>query len=300
MKGRHLAILVAVLPLLGGACAGVSSDLNREVPAPRTLAVLPVRGTLSFSDRELVRRRLEAGLSAAQLAVVENRWVDRVLSARGWMADPAEFTMSGLDPAQVCKALGVDGIVIPEGFRTSAVNIVVFYREGLGGQVRMVNSDGKLYWSADYFAGRSGGLLVGMGQLFTAVREQFETNARVAFPLRLEDYATAVLATLPHPDATQLPPIKRPKIEKLAVTGVGPESTIPAGTRITVDVSASPSALVTIDLAPGISRLPTVEHQPGRYRGIFELPYPIDRGQLAVIARIRDRDGITGVPGGKS
>jgi hypothetical protein len=56
---------------------------------------------------------------------------------------------------------------------------------------------------------------------------------------------------------------------------------------------------VRVDLTPRITRLPTFEHEPGRYRGVYVLPFAVEREQLAVRARIRDRNGIPGLTGGR-
>ncbi len=286
---RTIQFILLILPLLQGC--GVTARLNERVPPPRRIAVLPMAGEAAAKDRALIRSMLGQSLLVRNVSVVENAYVDRVLSEEGWMTDPGRFDPFLIPPAEVCRALGVEGIIIGTGFETEDREYFLYFRRGLQGRLMWWSGEGRLYWEADHCATRSGGVLIGSDQIITTISEHVENGTSLAFVEVVEEYLDEVLATLPEFDPEGLPRPVPPAITGIEVERIE-EAAGEEGKRIRVTAKATAGSLVTFDLIPGPKNIPTIEVDPGRYTGIYaRLPGDGVQADSKVRVRARSPDG---------
>jgi hypothetical protein len=185
------------LPLvLLAACGGVSSHLAKT-PAPATVAVLPVSGTADPGARELTRALFTARLAAIGFHVVENSYVDRVLSERGLLRDPEAFDAKAMAAKDLAAALGVDGVLVSSDLDSSSFNVLVLRRQSVSGNVRLVDRQGSEWWSASNTASQTGGFLLKSGQVLSELRAQGEHGTPMAIVALVDEFVEDVADTLP-------------------------------------------------------------------------------------------------------
>lgn len=277
MKCRIL--LVASASLLG-ACGGVNHVLRAEVSQPATIAVLPFAGPAEAPTREATRALLQSRLLARGYRLPETSWVDRVLTERGWLRDPADFDPSSLRVPEVAKALGVDAIAIGSEFDETRWNFVVLRRHAFGGRVAVQSDDG-VWWSTNHSTGSYGGFLLTSGQVFEELRAQGNHGTPMVTLALVDEFTADVSGTIP---ARQ--PVDRtadPVITDVTTRRVpGTE-----GERLIVEGRATPGCALRADLLPGHHGVPMVAipEEPGRYRGTHELPDGAMPAAITVHAR---------------
>lgn len=277
MKCRIL--LVASASLLG-ACGGVNHVLRPEVRQPATIAVLPFAGPADAPTREATRALLQSRLLARGYRLPETSWVDRVLTERGWLRDPAAFDPSKLRAPEVAEALGVDAIAIGSEFDETRWNFVVLRRHSFGGKVAVQGDDG-VWWSTNHGAGSYGGFLLTSGQVFEELRAQGNHGTPMATLALVDEFVADVSGTIPvrQPvDRTTDPVITDVTTRRVPGT---------EGERVIVESHATPGCSLRADLSPGHQGVPmaALPDEPGRYRGTHELPAGTMPASITVYAR---------------
>ena len=200
------AAIAVPLALLTLGCGSLHTKLDKDVPAPRELAILPLAGDASLMDRELVRAMLKERLAVRYFAVLDNAWVDRVLAERGWLADPEAFDPTRLPLPAVCEALGTQGVVIGTEVGSSTFDIGLFYRRGFGGKLACSTAKGRLWYEGEYAATKTGGVLLKSGQIINAITDHVESGTSRGFIALVDEYLDTVLSALP-----ELPAEGRPE-----------------------------------------------------------------------------------------
>lgn len=273
--------LLTILLLPMAACGGVQHTVRTTVPAPRTVAVLPFAGTADAAVRDSARLLVHSRLHERGLRVVDCTWVDRVLSERGWLTDPASFDPAQLPLAQVTAALGVDAIALGRDLEDSRFNLLLVRRHAFGGRLELQLADGGAWWASDHRTSNLGGLLLASGQVFTELRAQGAHGTPMATLALVDEFVEDVLATVP---MQELPPVPgsppllhAARCERLATA---------TGERLVVEVQADPGAAVRFDAPPltGVPMAP-VPGQPDRYRGAHDLAAGSPALTVTILAR---------------
>ncbi len=280
---------VAAAPALAvlAACGGIGYTLDSSVPAPATVAVLPLHGEAPPGLRDAARQLLHSRLAARGYRVPELAWVDHVLAERGWLRDPARFTMDPAAVRDVVTALGVDAIVVGTDFDESSFNVFLLRRHAFGGELAMRDAGGRAFWSSDHGASTFGGFLLTSGQVFAELRAQGEHGTPMASLALADELVADVAGTLPVRElvapATAPPSVADVSAQRVA----GPDGT----ERIVVSARASAGCVVRCELQPHVDGVPMVA-LPGdgaHYRGEHDVPArtPLQRA----VVRARDAFG---------
>lgn len=285
MIARPLA--ATLLLLTATACGGVHHVLRREVPAPRTVAVLPFGGPADAAVREGTRALVASRLQARGYHVVEPGWTDAVLSQHGWLRDPAGFDPAPLPLAAVVRALAVDAVAVGTGFDESSYNFLILRRHSFGGEVALRDAEGRSYWSANHAAAVQGGFLLTSGQVFAELRAQGEHGTPMETLALVDEFVTDVVATIPARDGDDRGD-RAPEL--LAVTSSRTKRS-DGSERLVVDVQASPGCQVRCDLDPSRVGVPMVAlpDAPGHYRGAQDVP--AGSAATAIVVRARNAFG---------
>lgn len=283
---RRARSTVATLALSLAGCGGVHHTIRADVPQPATLAVLPFAGDADVATREAARALVQSRLAARGYRLAETPWVDRVLSERGWLRDPAKFAAEGLAIDRVIEALGVDAVVVGRDLDESSFNVILLRRHAFGGSLAVERPTGT-YWSANHSAGAFGGFLLMSGQLFTEVRAQGDHRTPMSTLALVDEFVADIVATVP---------ARRTASEAGAEPAIGQvrasRSPSPEGaTRLVVESDATPGCTLWLDLPPTAIGVPMVAlaNAPGRYRGTHDLP--AGAALETVVVRARSRYG---------
>jgi hypothetical protein len=263
---RQLA--TAALSTLLAACGGVSHTLHRDLPPPRTIAVLPFPGAASPAVREAARQLVHSRLRTLGYRLADRHHVDRVLSERGWLRDPDQFvTPAAL--GEVCTALGTDAILVADDIAESSFNYMVLRRHRLGGTLAIELADGREWWRAEHAAGKFGGFLLTSGQVFAEFRAQGEHGTPMATMALLDEFTADAIGTLPAMAATDtavMPPPIANVVARRTPTAIG-ES------RLLVEAEAPSGCQLCFAIDGATAAVPMVETpRSGHYRGWHDLP----------------------------
>ncbi|MGE3173027.1 MAG: hypothetical protein AB7O97_10420 [Planctomycetota bacterium] len=256
MNGARRAALPMLLTLVLPACTGLTYSLHEDVAAPHTLALLPVAGSAGAPTRELARGLLAARLRERGYVLAEPQWVDRALAERGWLDDPDRFDPAAVPVAQVAAELGVDGVLVTEGFDETRWNALVLRRHALAARLRVLLRGGREWWSAEHVVGGTGGFLLQSGQVLTELRALGMHGTSAATIALVDDLLHDVAATLPvdADRADHRGPMAPPQLAELRVQAV---AGAPDGEqRLQVSARASAAASVWCDLVPGLQAVP--------------------------------------------
>ncbi|HEX5054476.1 MAG TPA: hypothetical protein VFZ65_22040 [Planctomycetota bacterium] len=277
---RVASLLAAVLP---AACGGVSHTIRTDVPAPRSIAVLPFGGTADPELREAARSLVQSRLRSQGYQVAEAAWTDRLLSEHGWLHDPVQFDPDALPVGPAIAALGVDALAVGTNFSTSSFNVLILRRQAFGGSVQLRLGDGTTWWSAQHSASTLGGFLLTSGQVFEELRAQGAHGTPMATLALVDEFAGDVAGTVPAQKGTERPSAG-PALSAIHMQH-GPA--VAGLERIVVEATASPGATVCCDLAPYVEGVPMVAQagRPERFRGSHDLPAGTTIGSIAVRAR---------------
>jgi len=264
---KRLALGLALLSLT--ACSGVHHTVRSEFPQPATIAVLPLSGGADVGAREATRALLNSRLAARGYRTAELPWVDRVLSERGWLRDPATFPSTKLPIDDVLAALGVDAIVVGDDFDESSFNVLVLRRHSFGGALALQTKRGP-YWSANHSAGAYGGFLLTSGQVFSEIRAQGDHGTPMMTLALIDELVDDVVETVPA-RKNVVDPGAEPKIAEISTRR---ETAPDGGTRLVVESTAQPGCSVWLDVLPTSRGIPMVAlpNEPGRYRGTHDVP----------------------------
>ena len=280
------AFALLLLAGLSGACSSLSSRYDAQLPRPQRIAVLPLSGDLPLRDLDLIREMLVGRLKVRNLVVLDNAWVDHVLSRESWLGDPDDFDAGRLDRAAVAEALGVDGVIAGQRFDARSVQLVLFFRRGLCGRLDWSQADGQERWFAEHAASTQGGLALESGQIVTAIRRTLEHGSSLQWQRLVESWLDTVLGSLPEFAANETEVPAAPVLDSIRVQRDGSSK---SGRSVTVEVRGSPGLLMSFE-ADGFAGTPLSEVQAGVYRARRVL-LPEDSEMGTVTVRARDRFG---------
>jgi hypothetical protein len=245
------------IPLLAlAACSGVSANVASNMPAPRSVAVLPIRGSADPAACELARALLSTRLAAQGFQVVQASYVDRVLSERGWLRDPETLDMQQVPIGEVVQALGVDAVLRCDGLDAHSFNGLVLRRQSVGGALHLVGADGREWWNASGSNANNGGFLLQSGQVFTEIRDQVAHGSPMATVALLDGFVEEVIASIPSqpPPGAPLSPglplrLADAVAERAPVAGDGRQ-------RLRVQTTATAACRVTFDVEGVLTGVP--------------------------------------------
>lgn len=271
------------LATLLAACGGVSARVHRDVPQPDRVAVLPLAGPAPACLREATRQLIHSRIRTRGYEVPETAWIDRVLSERGWLQDPATFRPEGLPLAEVAKALDVDAVVVGSSFDESRFNVLVLRRHAVSGDLALRLADGREMWSTSHSTGALGGFLLTSGQVFTELRAQGEHGSPMASLALADEFTADVLETLPRrekPRVDRAQPIVRAVVARRLPGRDGEQ-------RFVVEAEASAGASLRFQLDPYVAGVPmtATASDPERYVGALDVPKGVVLKRIAVQAR---------------
>ena len=280
-------LLATALVLITTACGGVSYHVQRDVPQPGSIAVLPFTGEGDLTLREVARGLLRSRLRGQGYHTPETAWVDRVLSEHGWLADPLRFDVAAMPLREAMQALGVDAVAIGREVDDSSFNFLLLRRHAVGGELAITVADGRTWWSSDHSATRFGGFLITSGQVFEEVRAQGAHGTPMSTLALVDEFVADVAGTVPPREATPLASGPPPILDAKASLQALPEG----GSRLVVAARSRPDAVLRFDVDDTITGVPmvAVPGEPDRHRGERDLP----AGATAphVVLRARDAFG---------
>ncbi|MCB9892187.1 MAG: hypothetical protein H6832_07640 [Planctomycetes bacterium] len=237
------------------------------------VAVLPIRGSLASSDREVVREMLHHRLATLEMRVVDNAWVDRRLASAGLIDSRDDLVSDALEPATVCRALDVDGYVVGSEFEKCSTDLLLYYRRSLRGHLELWNRDGARVWWSQHSKARSGGLLVQSGQVYKALRDTTGRGAPIEFVRNIEGLLDDMLATLPEPREASAPDVMSEPTIRAASIERGEEAHEDLWS-VRIETVAGSTVTFAID---GREGYPMTESKPGEYVGSYvRTPAPVE------------------------
>lgn len=285
MNGRAVLRVAGTLAMamLLAACGGVSARVARDVPQPDRVAVLPLAGPAPACLREAMRQLVHSRVRTRGYEAPEPAWIDRVLSERGWLRDPARFDPKDLPLAAVLQALDVDGVVVGTAFDESHFNVLVLRRHAISGEFALRVADGRSAWSSAHTTSALGGFLLTSGQVFTELRAQGEHGSPMASLALADEFTADVLETLPRrekPRVDRSQPVVRGVVARRLPGRDGEQ-------RIVVEAEASAGASLRFQLDPYVAGVPMVASggDPQRYVGALDVPKGLELKRIAVQAR---------------
>lgn len=256
MRVRLCTSFLCLIPL--SACSGVTARVASDMPAPRSVAVLPISGSADPAARELARSLLASRLAAQGFQVVEAGYVDRVLSERGWLRDPEAFDIQQVPSGDAVRALGVDAVLRCDGLDAHSFNGLVLRRQSVGGAIHLVGADGREWWQASGTNANNGGFLLQSGQVFTEIRDQAAHGSPMAMVALLDGFVEDVIASVPSqpPPGAPLSPGLPLQLSDAAVERVP----MPGSNRLRLRVRATATAgcQLTFDVEGVLSGVPMV------------------------------------------
>lgn len=283
MNARRLAsVSLASLAALAG-CGGVSYHVAKDVPSPRSIAVLPFPGDAAPGVRAAARSLLHSRLHTRGYLTPELAWVDHELARRGWLTDPDRFDAAKVPVAELADALDVDAVLIGREVDESRFNFFLLRRQRVTGEFRMVAADGRDYWTAAHGAGSFGGLLLGSGQVLTELRAQGDHGTSMASLALVDQLIAEAADTVPPRE----PPPVPAEPAALAAATVSRTPLADGKERIVVTARGAPAQMLTFDLLPGTTGIPMVAMAgDGGYRGAHD----VDAGRRFEAVRVRAHD----------
>jgi len=232
-----------------GGCSGVSFQVQKEQPAPRTVAVAPIGGSADVGARELARSLLGARLEERGFDVVAAEYVDHVLSERGWLRDPEAFDRAALPAKEAAAALGVDAVLCADSLDRAGINLLLYRRQSISGTARLLGRDGAEWWSASYTASATGGLVLRSGQVITELRAQGEHGTPMATLALIDAWVESVVETVPRQERPAAPSAPGLPLALGSVRVSSEASPVAGQRRIVVRAKAHPLARVEFDVA---------------------------------------------------
>ncbi|MCU0864327.1 MAG: hypothetical protein MUC36_11070 [Planctomycetes bacterium] len=262
---HHLAA-ISMAALLA-ACGGVSHTLHRDVPPPRTIAILPFPGTASPAVRAAARQLIQSRLRTLGYRLADIEHVDRVLAERGWLRDPGSFVTPD-SRTEVCAALGTDAVLLGTDIEESGFNYLVLRRHRIGGTLAIELACGREWWHAEHAAGKFGGFLLTSGQVFAEFRAQGEHGTPMATMALLDEFTADAIGTVPAMPVTDSVPMPPP-----IANVVARRTTTATGTRLLVEAAAPSGCELRFAIEGASGAVPMVElPRTGHYRGWHDLP----------------------------
>jgi hypothetical protein len=300
----RLSSLAAWLALAGAidltACAASTKLVQPlEGTPPGTIVVLPMDGDLSPRARAIVRRLLGSLIADRKYAKLDDELVDSRLAVAGHAPWNARWLPKDDALAAFGRTLAADALIVGEEFQDSRLSAGIFFRRGLTGRLRLIDSrSGKTIWSADVGSSSSGGLLTGSGQVIKALSETVEAGSEETFARLAASLALDAAETLPeNPRPSEAPP--PPRVSKVSVVRLrelhGDEAQLAAGDVVQIESIGTPGCRARASLGGGGVGVPLVEAAPGMYRAQVRIE-PGQDGDGPAVATLYDAFGRASEP----
>ncbi|MFN0206147.1 MAG: hypothetical protein ACKVS6_07515 [Planctomycetota bacterium] len=261
--------VLALLLLLSTACRSAPKEFPKfEGQPPATIAVLPIDGSLPPRSSTILRNLMGAFLTERQYSKLDDEFVDAELARSGYSPWNGRWLPGDAELAAFGRSVGVDALVVISGFEDKGFSAAVFYRRGLTGTVRWLDTrNARTLWSADLSASRSGGLLLESGQALKAVSQTVQAGSEESFFRLAASVSRELAEAVPenkNPGALQM----RPRVESVSLSS---QERLGPGVVWRVEARGTPRArgIATVDgLAGGF---PLVETAPGIYNGTYRV-----------------------------
>lgn len=194
---------ILIMTALVFSCKSRAAFPKLSGEAPRTVAVLPVEGTLQIRARSILRRLVGTFLADKQYYKLDDEYLDGELARAGWRPWDEAWIPSDAELAHFGKKAGADALLILTGFEDDRVSAAVFYKRGLAGTVKWFDvRSGSVIWSAPVSASRSGGVLLESGQIIKAVADTAAASGEEQFIKLAAVVALDIVNDLPAGAAT--------------------------------------------------------------------------------------------------
>jgi len=269
---RTFTVLSAVLSCIVTAC-GSTSRVTKPLQGtpPATIAVLPLQGgNLTRRGREIVRRVLGSALQYRRYTILDDEFVDEQLALAGHQPWLTDWLPPDAELARFGHGLGVDAILVSEGFQDSSIDAGVFYRRGLEGHLRLLDvASAETFWSVDAGTSASGGALIGSGQIVKALIETAEAGSEATFVRHASGIALDVMDLIP--ESAEREPRQRPQVSAVSLRTTGRDATLRPDDRIEVEAHATPRGRATATVGGRLVDYPLVEVADGVYRGSIRI-----------------------------
>ncbi|MBI3817574.1 MAG: hypothetical protein HY286_02695 [Planctomycetes bacterium] len=269
MKRIFYLITAASVSLTFAACRTSPPPFPKfEGRAPRTIAVLPVDGSLPARERGILRKLVGGFLAEKQFTKLDDAFVDRELAleglrpwAAGWIPDDAALARFG-------KKIGAEAFCTLSGFEDERVSAAVFYKRGLSGTVKWFDvASGKSIWTAPVSASRTGGLLLESGQIIKAVSNTIESAGEEQFVTLAATIALELADAFPVGPAAVDAPAKSPVV---SVRIESPGDLRP-GDPLTIRASGAPRCRAYARIGDSNLQYPLHEETPGFYAATIRI-----------------------------
>lgn len=282
---RHHGMAV-LLALTATACGSVSHHVAADVPAPTTIAVLPVPGPAPAGLRDAARQLLHSRLVARGYRCPELAWVDRVLSEHGWLGDADRFVPDAARLPEVLAALQADAALVADGLDESSFNVILLRRHAVGGRVAIRDATGRTFWSSDHGASTFGGFLLTSGQVFAELRAQGEHGTPMASLALVDEFVADVVGTVPLRETAAAP--AAPTVAAVVARRTAPA---PGTERVVVTARASTGATLRCDLEPFVRGVPMVASTADATAFVGQYDVPAGTTLQRVVVHARDAWG---------
>ncbi|HKE00989.1 MAG TPA: hypothetical protein VKE69_08270 [Planctomycetota bacterium] len=292
---RYAVVLAAAT--VGVSCAAstkVTQPLRGAPPA--TVAVLPLDGgDLSPRGRAIVRRLVGSALDVRNYRPLDDEFLDQQLALAGFQPWKPKWLPADADLAAFGRSVGVEALLVAEGFEDSRFNAGLFFRRGLTGRLRLLDvATAKSVWAAEVGASGTGGVLTGSGQIVKSFSETVEAGSELAFVRFASNIALDVMDALP---PNQKPPAERerPRIENVAVQSAQGAALQPDD-FLRVEAQGTPRGRASASVGGGYVDYPLVEVAPGTYRGTIRVYAGVGEGEAPATVALYDAYGAASEP----
>jgi len=264
--------MTAVLGGLAACAATTRQTQSLQGPPPHTIAVLPLEGgNLPPRGRAIVRRLLGSALQFRHYATLDDEFVDQRLALAGYQPWQERWLPADAELSRIGRELGVEAVLVAEGFEDSRFEAGVFYRRGLEGRLRLFEvAAQRTVWSATAGDSGSGGVLTGSGQIVRALADTFEGSDAV-FVRHAASISLDLMEALPE-NPTPPAAAARPQVRSVALGSSRDGGvTLQPNDRVTVEVLGTPGCRASASVGAQLVGYPLVEVTNGCYRGTIRV-----------------------------
>lgn len=265
--------------------ADASADV-KEMQLPQTVAFLPFVNKTNQEDAfEVVRRILFNHFSSKNYHTIHLKDVDARLKA-GNLFDADKF--ASLSPAELCKLLGVDGLMYGEITHYDRYFVGVYAQIAVGVKMRFVDKNGKEIWTAEKVTRtHAGGLsTTPVGLIMSALSAGLHLR-EINLYRAGDDLARELIASIPEPK--YLDTKRPPMITALVHDGVGKYLKYGDTLQIAMEGDAGKKAYARVE---GLGLVDLVEVQPGVYSGKVTISKTQNVTDEMLIGVLQDSGGL--------
>lgn len=265
--------------------ADASFDV-KEMQLPQTVAFLPFVNKTNQEDAfEVVRRILFNHFSSKNYHTVHLKDVDTRLKAAN-LFDTDKF--ASLPPAELCKLLGVDGLMYGEITHYDRYFVGVYAQIAVGVKMRFVDKNGKEIWTAQKVTRtHAGGLsTTPVGLIMSALSAGLHLR-EINLYRAGDDLARELIASIPEPK--YLDTKRPPMITALVHDAVGKYLKYGDTLQIAMEGDAGKKAYARVE---GLGLVDLVEVQPGVYSGKVTISKTQNVTDEMLIGVLQDSSGL--------